>query len=120
MPQTQKPNKALLYAGLSVLFIAFSVKWSGMQSYYFWLLFGIAILFKMFFLISVFRIKKFKPGAWLYFILTGVAMILISLLFKTIFPIPTLYRILFYCAISLKATGLILMFLDKMENNSPH
>jgi uncharacterized membrane protein YbaN (DUF454 family) len=110
-----KPNKVFLYSGLGILLIAFTFQWAGMSTYYFWVLLSIAIVFKAFFLVSVFRLKGFKPSLWLYFILAGVAMILISLLFKTIFPIPVLYKILFYGAISLKITGLILMILSKMK-----
>ncbi|MDR2058157.1 MAG: hypothetical protein LBP83_07765 [Dysgonamonadaceae bacterium] len=115
MKQKQKPNKVFLYSGLGILFIAFTFHWAGMPAYYFGVLLSIAIVFKTLFLISVFRLKGFKPSPWLYFILAGVAMILISLLFKTIFPIPVLHKILFYGAISLKITGLILMFLSRMK-----
>jgi hypothetical protein len=115
MKQIQKNNKILLYIGLGILFFAFTVKWAVMPACYFWLLLGIAITFKTFFLIAVFRTKGFRPALWLYFILTGIALILISLLFKTIFPVPALYRILFYSAISLKATGLILMLFHKVK-----
>jgi hypothetical protein len=100
MKQKQKPNKILLYSCLGILLIAFIFQWTGPPSYYFWILLGFAIVFKTLFLISVFRLKGFKPSLGLYFILTGVAMILISLLFKTIFPLPVLYKILFYGAIS--------------------
>ncbi|MDR2085913.1 MAG: hypothetical protein LBP72_01940 [Dysgonamonadaceae bacterium] len=109
-----KPNKILLYAGLGILLIAFIFKWAAMPVG-FWILLGIAVTFKTFFLISVFRVNGFKPALWLYFILSGVALILLSLLFKTVFPIPPLYKILFFGAISLKITGLILMILSKAK-----
>jgi uncharacterized membrane protein len=54
-------------------------------------------------------------GLWLYLILAGVAMILVSMLFKNIFPLPVVRNILFYGAISLKISGLLLMFLQKKK-----
>jgi hypothetical protein len=119
MKKNQKPNKLPLYAGLCLLLVAFTVKFMGMSDYCFWILLGVAITFKTFFIISVFKTKGFKPAMWLYFILTGVAVILISMLFKTIFPVPILHKILFYIAISLKITGLILMFYSKILSTDP-
>jgi hypothetical protein len=96
---------------LGILVVSFIVKWAGASLYYFWILLFAAIVFKTLFLIATVSKKGFKPRLWLYFILTGVALILISMLFKTTFPV--LYKILFYGAISLKATGLVLMILSK-------
>jgi hypothetical protein len=109
----KQPNKIFLYIGLGLLSIAVFVRWTGMFAYGFYPLLGMAILFKISFLVSVFRTKGFKPALWIYFILAGVAVIFISLLFKTIFPAPLLRNILFYGAIVLKITGLILLLLSK-------
>jgi hypothetical protein len=109
MKQTRKPKRAFLYGGLGVLLVAFAAKWTGMAAYCFWTGLGIAVALKTLFLISVFRAGKFRPGLWFYLILTGIGLILISLLFKTVFPVPLLYQILFYGAISFKVSGLILM-----------
>ena len=98
-----------LSGGLAALLIAFVCKWAGMPAYCFWGLFGMAIALKTLFLVAAFREKAFKPKPWLYFILTGVALVLLSVLFRTIFPIPAVYKCLFYGAITLKVTGLLLM-----------
>jgi hypothetical protein len=116
MKQTQKPKIAFLYSGLGILLVAFAAKWTGMAMYYFWTGLGIAVALKTLFLISVFRAGEFRPGLWFYLILTGVGLILISLLFKTVFPVPLLYKILFYSAISFKVTGLILMLCSKRKS----
>jgi hypothetical protein len=109
----KQPNKILLYVGLALLSFAVTVRWTGIFAYGFYPLLGMAILFKTGFLVSVFRTKGFQPALWIYFILAGVAMIFISMLFKTIFPAPLLRNILFYGAILLKITGLILMCTQK-------
>jgi hypothetical protein len=106
-----------LYIGLSIICIAFVVRWLGAPLYCFWGLLGLAISFKAVFLVAVFRAGPFRPGLWLYLILAGVVMILTSLLFKSIFPIPAIRNILFYGAISLKITGLILLLLDRKKSN---
>jgi hypothetical protein len=119
MKYLQKHKKIFLYTGLGILIIAFVVKFTvAPPAYYFWILLSAAIIFKMFFLIAVFSEKGFKPSLWLYLILTGVVLILISMLFKTIFSIPVLYKILFYGAISLKVTGLFLMIFSKSKKYS--
>jgi hypothetical protein len=110
-----KNNKIFLYTGLGILLTAFILKWSAAITYWFWILLGVAIVFKVAFLISVFRTKGFKPKLWLFLILTGVAVILISILFKTVFHIPNVYKILFYIAIALKTTGLILMIFSNRK-----
>jgi uncharacterized membrane protein HdeD (DUF308 family) len=116
LKQIKKHRKLLLYTGLAILAISFILKWAGAPMCFFWILFCIAITLKISFLITVFLSKEFKPGCWLYFILAGIAMILISMLFKKAFPVPALYKILFYGAISLKTTGLILMIFSRNEN----
>ena len=98
-----------LYSGLGILLASFVCRWIGMPACCFWLLLGIAIILKTLFLVFTFKEKGFKPKLWLHFILSGVVLILFSLLFKTIIPIPTVYKVLFYSAITLKVTGLLLM-----------
>ncbi|MDR1349068.1 MAG: hypothetical protein LBJ63_11710 [Prevotellaceae bacterium] len=115
MKQIQKHKKTFLYVGLGILAIAFAFKFTVAPAYYFWLLLSTAIIFKIFFLTAVFSEKGFRPSLWLCLILTGVALILASMLFKTVFPIPALYKVLFYGAISLKVTGLFLMIFSKRQ-----
>jgi len=111
--KNRKQKPAFLYAGLIILLIAFIGKWSNIPEPYFWILLGIAIMLKTLFLISMFRVEGFKPSLWLYFILAGVAMMLISMLFS-----PTgfvFHKTVFYFAILLKTTGLILMLFSKFR-----
>lgn len=110
------PKKIFLYSGLSLLLIAFTVKWTGAPLCCFRILLGIAISLKSIFLILVFREKGFRPSLWLYLILSGVAMILLSILFKNTFPMPVLNKILFYGAIILKVSGLGLMLLGRKRS----
>ena len=113
-----KQSKAFLYIGLVTLLFALISRWTGLPASCFWVLFSIAILSKSLFLFFSFREKGFKPQRWLYFILTGVALILLSMPFKTIVPIPWVYKILFYCAITLKATGLVLLLFPRINNSA--
>jgi uncharacterized membrane protein YedE/YeeE len=104
-------NKLFLYSGLALLLTAFAARWlsPGVPAVYFWLLLAMGITLKSVFLINVFRRKEFKPALWLYLILAGVLMILISLLFKHVFPLPPVRFTLFYGAIILKVSGLVLL-----------
>lgn len=106
-------KKMYLFIGLGILLIAFVVKWANAPLFYFRILIGIALLFKFIFLIFVFREKGFKPALWLYLIMSGVTMIMLSMFFKNIFPMSSLYKILFYGAITLKISGLVLMLFSK-------
>ncbi|MDR3140465.1 MAG: hypothetical protein LBU37_01855 [Tannerellaceae bacterium] len=108
-------NKMFLYSGLALLLTAFAVRWlrPGVPSAYFWILSGIAIACKLVFLVNVFRRKDFKPALWLYFILAGVIMILVSLLFKHVYPMPFVRLALFYGAIILKVSGLVLLLMQR-------
>ncbi|MDR0413355.1 MAG: hypothetical protein LBH61_06110 [Dysgonamonadaceae bacterium] len=115
MKWIRKYKKLFLSTGLGMLAAAFIAYRLGAPGCYSGALLGVAILLKMLFLTAVFSTKGFRPGLWLYFILAGVALILISLLFKTVFPVRILYQILFYSAISLKMTGLVLMFFSQKE-----
>lgn len=81
-----------------------------------WLpIFVVAILLKVVFLFNTFRAKEFKFTPSLLLICIGVVMILVSLLFKSVFDVPLLRDILFYGAIALKITGLVLMFIEKIK-----
>jgi hypothetical protein len=115
MKKIQRHGKSFLYGGLGILAVSFIVKCAGAPSFYFWILLCLAIILKTIFLATVISTKGFKPGLWLYFILAGVIMILISMFFKTAFHVPAVYKILFYVAIFLKATGLILMIFSKKQ-----
>ncbi len=111
---TKNTARIFLYVGLSILAAAFILKYStALPVYCFWIMFGVAISCKIIFLIAVLRSKSVKVGLWLYLILAGVAIILLSMLFKNIFPMPILRNILFYGAISLKVIGLVLLFTQK-------
>jgi hypothetical protein len=109
----QKSNKIFIYAGLLLLFVAFAVKWTGCSDVLFWILLGMAIVFKVTFLISLFRAKDFKPDLGFCLILTGVVMILLFLIFRELSLASVLQKILFYVAISLKVSGLIIMICRK-------
>ena len=113
-----KPDKRVfLYSGLTLLAVAFLVRWAGVgESFYlFWIVFLVAILLKVMFLANVFLVKGFRLSLWLCFILAGVALIFISMVFKYFYPVPLLRDILFYGAISLKVTGLLLMLFQKKK-----
>ncbi|MDR2473493.1 MAG: hypothetical protein LBD53_08055 [Tannerella sp.] len=82
------------------------------------LLLGVAIALKIIFLIFKIRsgdinFKKLSTAMWL--ILTGVVMICISMFFKYIIHISLLQRILFYVAIGLKFSGLIIIIVNKIR-----
>lgn len=108
-------NKVFLYSGLALLAIAFIIRYLGVgvSFYLFWILFGIAILLKALFLVGTFSKKGLKAGKWLCFILAGVILIFVSMVFKYLYPVPLLRDILFYGAITLKVIGLILMLTGK-------
>ena len=106
-------RRLLLYIGLGLLALFFAAGRAGAPAYLCWTLFGVAIACKTLFLIRVFSAKGFRAGSWLYFILAGVALILLSMLFKTPFPAPALQKTLFYAALGLKATGLCLLVFKK-------
>jgi len=107
-------NKLFLYFGLGMLAVAIVLRNLTETSY--WIpTFLIAIALKAIFLFNSLRTKDFKFSLWLQLISIGVIMILLSLVFKHIFPIPLLRNILFYGAITLKITGLLLMIINKYK-----
>lgn len=107
-------SKLYLYTGLSLLFIALLIRWAGGAAICWIPIFSLAIVLKAAFLFLIIRSRKFKWSLWLILILIGVAMMLASLLFKYIYPIPLLRNILFYGAIILKITGLVLIFVERL------
>jgi len=106
-------NKLFLYIGLVLLFIAFFFKWTGIWITSFGILLGIAIVFKVLFLLMTFREKGFKFQLWIYLMMAGVGLILLSMLFKTVIPVQLVHKVLFYSAILLKITGLVLMLFSQ-------
>ncbi|WP_280743583.1 MULTISPECIES: hypothetical protein [unclassified Parabacteroides] len=112
---TKAANKYCLYAGLSLLAAAILLRWlvAGFPLFAFWTLMGVAILLKSIFLVNVFREKGFRPALWLYLILAGVCLILLSMLFKYVFVLPLLRNILFFGAILLKISGLALLLIQR-------
>lgn len=108
-------NHFYLYAGLGLLLIALLVRAAGVDLLIWLPIFTIAILLKAIFLIHTLRSKSFSMRPWLILILIGVALLVISLLFKYVFEQLQLRTIFFYAAISLKVLGLILMLLEKIR-----
>jgi hypothetical protein len=108
-------DKVFLYTGLGILLLALVIRGLGGPSILWISVLCIAIIFKIIFLVLALYGSKFKLELWLIFILVGVLMILISLLFKYVFPIVWLRNVLFYGAISLKVTGLVMMMISKLK-----
>ncbi|MDR3236861.1 MAG: hypothetical protein LBT48_09115 [Prevotellaceae bacterium] len=109
----KKTNKIFLYAGLSLLVAAFAVYGIAGIGTAFYLLLTAAILLKSLYLIMVFRQKGIRLTLGMTLIILGVVMILTSLLFKSLIPIPWLRNLLFYGAITLKVLGLLLTISEK-------
>lgn len=108
-------NKIFLYIGLSLLLVALVLREVGIVSPLWVPIFSLAILLKALFLFNIVRSKDLKMSLWLLLICIGVVLLLISLLFKSVFHVPLLRDILFYAAITLKTTGLVLMFVEKIK-----
>ncbi|MDL2257506.1 hypothetical protein LJC06_04805 [Bacteroidales bacterium OttesenSCG-928-I14] len=107
-------NKVFLYTGLTLLFISLLIRGLGVTTGIWLPVFCVAILLKVIFLYNVFNTKGFKMSLWLGLILIGVALILISMIFRYLYPITLLRNILFYAAITFKVAGLVVMIKDKM------
>jgi hypothetical protein len=105
-------NKIFLFTGLSLVLAALLVYGVGGSHALFLTLLILGILLKMVFLGNVFREKGFRWSVGLTLISTGVGMILLSLLFKSVFPQPLLRNILFFGAIALKVSGLVLLIVQ--------
>lgn len=115
MDQLQNYKKWFLFSGLGFIVFAFSIRWlSVTPAYCFWGLLCIAIMLKStFLLLSVKEEGGLQLNAGLYFILAGVATILLALVLKATGTTPLLYKLLLYGAITLKVTGLILIIRGK-------
>lgn len=113
---TKNTQDAFLYTGLIFLAAAFTAKWSSIPAIGFWILIGIAVILKVLFLISVFRVKGFKPSLWLYLILAGITVMLTSLFFRTVALVSAAGKILFFVAVLLKISGLIVLLFSKLRN----
>jgi predicted membrane channel-forming protein YqfA (hemolysin III family) len=128
-----KPDLLLLATGILFLLTALLLRATGATAaadptsttlgitpttatVYFYIFLTLGIALKTLFLISVFRRKGFRPSPGLYLILSGVALILFSLIFKTIYPAPRLRSILIIIAIALKSTGIIFLIITKLKN----
>lgn len=110
--------KILLYSGLALLALALTLRSLGVDTLFWAPLFVLAIALKTGFLVLTFRARQFRWHLWLILILAGVAMILLSLVFKHIYPLPLLRNILFYGALALKLSGLLVLMAGKMRGHS--
>jgi len=109
-------NRSLfLYTGLSLLLVSIIIRRFGVSAFVWMLILSIAILLKVIFLINIIRSRKFKISLGLILIFIGVTMMLISTLFKYVFPVLWLRNILFYGAITLKISGLIISVFSKQS-----
>lgn len=104
-------SRISVYIALLLLFAAMLLKYFGAPNAIFWTLFGMAILLKVLFLITILSSKGFKMTIGMYLILIGVLIILVSILLKWFPNLFVLQRILFFLAITLKVSGLILIVL---------
>ncbi|MCD7930370.1 MAG: hypothetical protein LUH15_02830 [Tannerellaceae bacterium] len=103
-------RKKILFSGLFIFLLAGLGFALGLPAVICWMLLAGGIGLKMFFLFYTFRSPGFKMSAGMYMILTGVGLILLSMLFKTVYPFPLIRTILFYSAIALKISGVVLLF----------
>ncbi|MGL4908471.1 MAG: GNAT family N-acetyltransferase [Bacteroidales bacterium] len=111
-------NKLLLYSALTLMLTAIVSKQLGLASVYWIPVFSIAILLKYVFLLTLLQARKFKLSLPLILIIIGVGFMLTSFIFKTAFPILWLHSTLFYGAIALKITGLILAIILSQSKHS--
>jgi uncharacterized membrane protein YbaN (DUF454 family) len=109
-------TKKFLFGGLGLLALAAVAKVLGASPFCVRLLFGLAIFCKTLFLVTKLFIKR-KTGFSLplKMILTGVILILFSLLIKEFFLLLFLHKAFLYCAIVLKSTGLVLLLFSKKK-----
>lgn len=106
-------SKLLLYSGLSLLLVALVIRWLGASASLWISVFVLGIALKAAFLVVTFRARQFKWSLWLRLILIGVVLIFVSLVFRYVYPMPLIRDILFYGAIALKLSGLVLLFVEK-------
>lgn len=101
----------LLYLGLSFLAVAFLLKYAfNVSQPVFAVTLGTAIALKVLFLILSFLQKGFRLKLPIVLILIGVAMILVAINCKDSAS-AIVYYLLFYGAIGLKISGLILLII---------
>ncbi|MCD8029769.1 MAG: hypothetical protein LUF04_08410 [Bacteroides sp.] len=103
-------RKIFLFTGLVFFGIASLVWLAGWHPALFGVLLCAGVSMKVAFLFCTFRRPDFKMSVPMYMILTGVGLILVSLLFKSVIPMPMVQAILFYTAITLKVAGVALLF----------
>ncbi len=108
-------KKLFLFGGLFLFALSGLSFLAGFTPMAGFILMAGGVSLKTLFLIQLFRTPDFKVSLEIYLILFGVALILISLLFKNIFPFPLLRNIFFYSAITLKITGVTLLFFQKKK-----
>jgi uncharacterized membrane protein YbaN (DUF454 family) len=107
-------RKKFLFVGLGILAFAGLLRWLCVPAPYVHFLFGMAIVCKAIFLFAtLFLGKKPRMTLPLKLIIAGVVLILLSLPFKNLFPLPLLHKGLFYLAISLKVSALFLLLFKK-------
>lgn len=103
----------LLYAGLALLALAFVLKYAlHVTPFIFGITLGMAIALKVLFLLLTFKQKGFHMKLPIILILIGVAMIITAANCKGNVPMP-LYHCLFFGAIGLKITGVLLLIFKK-------
>jgi uncharacterized membrane protein YbaN (DUF454 family) len=108
--------REFLFGGLGLLLLTGMIKWLDGPPCFIRLLFGLAIFCKVLFLVVNLSTKrKFEFSLPLKFILTGVALILLSYVFKVFFPDLLFRKLFFYLAIIFKSVGLLLLLFFKKK-----
>ncbi len=111
-----KHNKLFLYTGLTLLLLSLILKYFGAITVIYVPIFIAAIVLKLIFLINIFKQKNSLNKTGLYIILSGVVLIIISLIFKKAIPMPVVNKILFYMAITLKISGVLHIITNRKTN----
>lgn len=102
-----------LYSGLTCVLIAIVCQRMGVNPILFWLFLAFGIGFKILFLFRVFRVSKVHLGVGLYLLLSGILLLLITLIAKSYWPDLFFLSLLYYVSFVLKGTGVILLILRK-------
>lgn len=111
-------NRLFLFSGLGLLFVAIVLRELGLSPIYWASTFSIAILLKSLFVFQTLRARNFALSWGVKLILIGVVTILISLIFRYLLPIEWLRAILFYSALGLKLSGVLLIAFEKIRASS--
>lgn len=107
-------RRKFLFVGLGLLACAGLLRWLHVPSPYTHILFGMAIFCKATFLVvSLFFKKASRKALPLKLIVVGVILMLLSLPFKNLFPVPILHKGMFYVAIAIKVFALFLLIFRK-------